>query len=666
MFGRLLSRTTVIRALAECEDLTRDFSTVSLDLFDTLIYRSALSRREIQELVAEHAVGMLSRFDIAVISTNSFITLRSNVTKKLKFGYWGQLNFEPKLEEVISRVFKELKVPDDLVESLMLELLEVELSLEMSSLRIMDGVIDLLNFLRKQRKQIVIITDMYLSREYIERILLSLGLEKYFDEILVSSEFGATKRDGSLYGIARNMGTVRFNNAIHIGDNYKSDVKNAVDHGISAVYFKRRPNKVFQAHDHNIVPIDHQLGDLVVSFLARVAFKCRAIGIKRLYFLSRDATVLGRLMLHAIEHSEYLGEIMAGIEVRDLFLNRYTTLYLDVDFEQEPIAQILSKSIKLFPKGYTIIELSERLGIQYDDIDTVDVTVEPKLDFYILAEQIQLRSGSFCGRLIQAVQDHNKIVSEYLFQESVLGTADPVALVDLGYEGSIVKAISRYSKLRSNAIPFDVYLILFCTSSDSIKPVGPNKESPEFGTIAIDQRRLSSLMRLNYSWLEIFFQDSSIGPLTGYIRSNGEVVPHFTCSAIHFEPNRWEYFCREKLETDMNLGLFMTKAYLDVSAKRFLVSMSRPTRATLTRLADRHYVGGLLDEVRSTIIRDNLNLERVISLRSFRNLVANDVWIIGSLYASGLKWAYPLLQVVVSCYFFLKKWYNSFLCCFTR
>ena len=73
-------------------------------------------------------------------------------------------------------------------------------------------------------------------KEFIEKILRKCGYDG-FDDIIVSNQYGASKRTGELYEIVKNKygENARY---IHIGDNYVSDNLSAEKTGFKPIYYK--------------------------------------------------------------------------------------------------------------------------------------------------------------------------------------------------------------------------------------------------------------------------------------------------------------------------------------------------------------------------------------------------------------------------------------------
>ena len=70
--------------------------------------------------------------------------------------------------------------------------------------------------------RVLLISDMYLSKSVIERILHRCGVQGYA-ELYVSSECGANKESGMLFRRVAEIEGINLNSLTHIGDNYSSD-----------------------------------------------------------------------------------------------------------------------------------------------------------------------------------------------------------------------------------------------------------------------------------------------------------------------------------------------------------------------------------------------------------------------------------------------------------
>jgi len=70
-----------------------------------------------------------------------------------------------------------------------------------------------------------------------------LGLNQFFDHIVLSTQFGFRKPDGRLFAIACSLLDIPPAQAIYIGDDLRKDVKGAKQAGMAAILVSRNPQQ---------------------------------------------------------------------------------------------------------------------------------------------------------------------------------------------------------------------------------------------------------------------------------------------------------------------------------------------------------------------------------------------------------------------------------------
>lgn len=179
---------------------------ISFDIFDTLIIRKCGNPKFIFKLV-ENKYNRFHDVKICDFYNNRIkaeISARKNSKRK-----------EISLEDIYKFVsdFYDIKTAGKLKE------LELETELEQCTVR--KEIIDLYNT-TIQKKKVIIASDMYLSLNFIKSILANNNII-IPNNILISSECEATKRDGSMFKLIRNHFNCSPSQILHIGDNIKSD-----------------------------------------------------------------------------------------------------------------------------------------------------------------------------------------------------------------------------------------------------------------------------------------------------------------------------------------------------------------------------------------------------------------------------------------------------------
>lgn len=199
--------------------LLKSVQIVSFDVFDTLIFRDARLPSDIFDIVGKKV--------LSANEATGFKAVRIQAEKDSKAG---------KEETTLDEIYDKLTATYGKEKSDRLK--ETEISTELESCHVNPEALRFFNRLKESGKRIVIVSDMYLSADTIGKILSDAGYNGY-EKLFVSSEYGKTKRSGSLYGYAANELGVRTDQILHIGDNLRSDYLSAKKQGLKAMLYKR-------------------------------------------------------------------------------------------------------------------------------------------------------------------------------------------------------------------------------------------------------------------------------------------------------------------------------------------------------------------------------------------------------------------------------------------
>jgi len=94
-------------------------------------------------------------------------------------------------------------------------------------------------------KKIILISDMYLPKTVIERMLNKCGYSGY-GEIFVSSDLSSTKRTGELYDHVLTELRINGHNVFHTGDNKNADCINAEKRGFRTMYVPKALDRMWK------------------------------------------------------------------------------------------------------------------------------------------------------------------------------------------------------------------------------------------------------------------------------------------------------------------------------------------------------------------------------------------------------------------------------------
>ena len=115
--------------------------------------------------------------------------------------------------------------------------MEEELSLEINSTVANPNIVDEISRIRKTGAQIAHVSDMYLPKSFIKKILLREGIMEDDDLLYVSNEDKASKGDGSIFRKISKEYNIPLNQMSHIGNCYHADYTGAKSVGVKATHY---------------------------------------------------------------------------------------------------------------------------------------------------------------------------------------------------------------------------------------------------------------------------------------------------------------------------------------------------------------------------------------------------------------------------------------------
>ena len=329
------------------------------------------------------------------------------------------------------------------------EMMQAEEEAEKAVLIANPSVCKLIGQRRKEGYHIAFISDMYLSSKFMRDTLKTCGCCEDKDYIYVSCEHNARKDTGHLYDVVRNE--LHPAEWIHYGDNLRSDIKMARKNGIRAIHINTLYNNVEKAYTQTSAPLaelsrQHRLkhegnefaafaADFVVPaympYVIYVLREARRMGIRKLYFLSRDSYVLMKAAQVLLKEAE-------GLELHYLFVSRRSLLlpYLYGEDEKAYLAASDHNTIiridtidkRLLHLGTSRKELREKYGIEFNY--TKANNIKEQEDFLH-----KIFHSDFTPLLQQRAKEQEQLLAEYFRQEGLLD-GERCAAVDVGWLGT--------------------------------------------------------------------------------------------------------------------------------------------------------------------------------------------------------------------------------------
>lgn len=207
------------------------YDVISFDVFDTLLLRTVLNPEDIFKLLSKWAEKELGIIDFQYVRANTEQELRSRMSQE-----------ELTLDEIYCEIREKYSDYD------VLKLKNKELQLEYESSVINPFVKDIFDAAVQAHRKILLITDMYLPREEIVRLLEKNGIYDY-DQLYISAECGKTKHRGTLYRLILEQENINVEKWLHMGDNWDSDVAMPRGLGITAAYMRSPRDWFFYERD---------------------------------------------------------------------------------------------------------------------------------------------------------------------------------------------------------------------------------------------------------------------------------------------------------------------------------------------------------------------------------------------------------------------------------
>lgn len=207
----------------------------SFDVFDTLITRTTATPQGIFALIKyklgeERAIHNLDEYII-----RNFFNLRIHSEELARKAFFLQ-NME---EVVLSDIYKAMAICGCLDEKQIHYLCDLEERMEIANVREIPENICRLKELVAQDEKVILISDMYLPKGTIRKMLLQI--DDVFKDIplYVSSEYRKRKTTGNLYRIVKEIEQVDYDKWIHIGDNLQQDIEIPYSLGIQVELVSR-------------------------------------------------------------------------------------------------------------------------------------------------------------------------------------------------------------------------------------------------------------------------------------------------------------------------------------------------------------------------------------------------------------------------------------------
>ncbi|MEZ2718660.1 HAD family hydrolase [Niallia circulans] len=436
---------------------------LSLDIYDTLLFRTVakssdifilLGKRAIEQEIVKSSFHPREIKNIRLLAEN---VARSNNKQKNNTS-------EVSLDQIYNYI------PNFIGDVQALKELELQIECEMSYLN--PNILSLLFDCKNKGIKIVLVSNMYLSTRQIEYILIANNFNiDIVDSIYVSSDYKVSKVDGSLFEVVlRDFKVHSLEKIIHIGDNKVADIQGANNVGIKSIHYNVIANNdsedIFTweeiKYNKPLVPeltslrklTYHNnneqfkedyfyswgsavLGPILTIFSEWVVDICIKENIKGIFPIMREGALFSKLLEKAINNRNL------NIFVKPLFLSRQAVFLPSlISLDNEAIENIFDRRrltvkdlLNFLKLPHYLDEFEKYKNIYLDEAHTVfvgKVNLKENIRKWLLTNKIQSEMNII-------IKKEKELLIKYIAQ--TLRGFENVVTIDLGFEGTIQKAL---------------------------------------------------------------------------------------------------------------------------------------------------------------------------------------------------------------------------------
>lgn len=430
----------------------------SFDIFDTVITRTTATPYGIFTIMERKLCTLPDYSQIHPHIRENFGQLRVSAEKM------ARMYFKEKEEITLEQIYEALGTTGELTDNQKRDLMTLEILTEKENIIPIPQMVNRIRSLLEDGERVIFISDMYLDRETIRNLLECTGVNFRDIPLYISCDYGKTKSRGNLYNTVRDIEKVTFNNWIHSGDNFYSDVQKARSLGINARHceftkltlyennlLKQNANdpvvqlSVGAARNTRLVnSVNYQMefgcsigGPMIFGYVNWIIERCIEMGLYYLYFVARDGYVLKKIADLIISSK--------GIDIQTKYIYgsrsawRIPSLTQDnfnIDFVFDEAWALTDINSLAATIGLETAELAqflpEKYSNGYHELSSKEI---------VEIRGILCNSSEFRDFLCEKIQPRRWLVKEYLKQE-INWQEDNFAFIELRGTGRTIQCMA--------------------------------------------------------------------------------------------------------------------------------------------------------------------------------------------------------------------------------
>ena len=492
------------------------YDIISFDIFDTLITRTIYDPDDLFKIMNDKIK------DIELKDTIY------NMRKKAEEFARNTLHKDVDIDEIYNELGKIYNYDKEIVNKI--KNLEIDLELSLTCPR--KDMLDILRSLMDEKKEVILTSDMYLTKNIIIEMLKKCGFNEgvHYKKIYLSNEQNKRKDDGTMWKYLKE----KYSNSklIHIGDNINSDYLIPIKYGVKAIHIDnsrdqlKKTNYYYTGIAHFIEQRTNSdsifLGYIINEQIFNSPFSSGVDSLEKiskvftspmilelikfvdeksksnskLLFLAREGYFLEKI------YEEYCNIFNIKTKEHYYFLaSRKAAMSTSIN-SKDDVKNSLNRNyignIKSFLKSVYDIDYT---GDDYD-IKLPDELEDVYNDIEKYEKEIIKKSAECKKNYIEYI---NSIVNY---------EKDNLVIVDLGYSGTIQFYLSKMLNKDLEGI--------YLTNSNSVKRY--SKKSKLLFAYDINKNRIYEKI-YHYSLILEYFLSAPYGQLQYFMKKNGTIVP---------------------------------------------------------------------------------------------------------------------------------------------
>ena len=427
------------------ENDLKEYDYISFDIFDTLIKRNVSKPSDIFKLVEikynSRVENKIDKFEINRKICESECRKESSTEISIDMIY-----------DKMSKIYGK-KVASDLHK------LEEEIEINFTQRNNNELINSIYNYALNNKK-IILTSDMYLSKEIIEKILKRNNIK--YNKLYLSSDIGIRKVTSELFSYVLKDLNIKSDKIIHVGDNKHSDCDMSKKVGIKSIKIPTHINNLLHFNKNTKKEITNNFNyNILQSFInnnienndyfSKFGYQCfgpilfgfsewllkdlEKNKIEKVFFLARD----GKIMKEAFDIINTNKKIKSSY-----FMASRRSLIVPSFYKYNNIDEII-ESVRIKRNIY-LYDLIKRFGLDDINIDNLlnkyNLDINKKYDFDLFKEQYKDFLNDLYPLIVDNSKNEKKAFDKYLNKMNFKGK---LAIVDIGWFGNMQLALDKLS-----------------------------------------------------------------------------------------------------------------------------------------------------------------------------------------------------------------------------